>query len=400
MSSLSFVNCSYHHWQYSIFTTDSTLVSSMADEETMRVWAHSRAGLPSDVLALSTLPKPKITSPTHVLVKISHCALNPGGSIVMQLLPFMFRATPAIPEMDFSGTVVEAGPDVPSHRGLKSNAEVFGSIPLAQIVKSTSGALAEYVVVDHTALVVKPESISMKAASGLGIAGATALQLIKAANLRSGNLVLVNGSGGGIGHLVVQMCCEKVGPSGQVVAICSKRSMGWIKALDTITLQINDQADMSRTLMSRFHIIDREEQPLVQYLTDIFGNKRFDAIIDAVGIQEIYTASPAFLAEGKPYVTVGPRAASYTYLDMLSTLGTMARNMLWPRVLGGVARPYFQVAAASSLETLEKLADMVRMNNLGVYVGMKVAWSDAAKVSMMLFCFRGALTTDRPMRNC
>jgi NADPH:quinone reductase-like Zn-dependent oxidoreductase len=297
---------------------------SMANEETMRAWTHSRADLPSRVLTQSILPKPKVTFPTQVLVKISHCALNPGASIVMQLLPFVFRASPAIPEMDFSGTVVEAGTGVPSARFIKAGTDVFGSIPLAQIVKTTSGALAEYVVVDHTVIVAKPSSISASEAAGLGIAGATALQLIKSAKLKSGDSVLVNGSGGGIGHLILQMCCERIGPSGKVVAICSKRNMDWIHALGADRMHLDEHADVTSTQTSHFQIIDREAHPLVTFLTDTFSDTRFDVVIDAVGIQEIYNASPAFLKEGKPYVTVGPRAGSYTYLGMLSTLGTMS----------------------------------------------------------------------------
>jgi NADPH:quinone reductase-like Zn-dependent oxidoreductase len=355
----------------------------MSDAETMEAWTHESAGIPSQVLTKSTLPRPRITAPTQVLVKISHCALNPGGSIIMQLLPFNFRATPAIPEMDFSGTVVEAGSAVPDARNIEPSAKVFGSIPLGQHVKSTSGTLAQYVVVDHTAIVRKPASVSMREVAGLGIAGATALQLIKAAKLRNGDSVLVNGAAGGAGHLVVQMCCVMVGPSGKVVAICSKSSSSWVGSLDTTDRRPGDDVDIGSSNVSVLQIIERGQEPLVAYLSKTFHASRFDAVIDAVGIQDIFNASSAFLAEKKPYVTVGPRVFNYTYFGMLGAIAIMAKNMLWPQMLGGTPRPYVQVAVASSLEALEVLAAMMEKGRLRVHIGMVVGWGDVAKVSTL-----------------
>ncbi|KAF2819500.1 GroES-like protein [Ophiobolus disseminans] len=344
--------------------------------ETMKAWTHTSAGLPSNVLKQSSVPKPTITSKTQVLIKISHCALNPAGSIVMQLFPFIFRASPAVPEMDFSGTIVEAGSDVPGVRDLKLGTKVFGSIPLGQHVKSTCGALADYVAVDHTAIALKADHAIMSEVAGLGIAGATALELIKAANLTKGGSVLVNGAGGGIGHLVVQMCLEKIGASGKVVAICSKRSSDWIRSLAPMRDHEGDHTNIPSTHGSRLQIIDREEEPLIPSLVKSFSDTRFDAIIDAVGIQDIFMNSPAFLAEGKPYVTVGPKAYNYTYLSMLATIGTMAKNMCWPRTFGGTPRPYVQVAAASNLEALEELAGMVKIEKLKARAGIVVGWDD------------------------
>ena len=194
----------------------------------MKAWVHNRAGLPSMVLELSSIPRPRISSSTQVLVKISHCALNPGASIVMQLLPFYFRASPAIPEMDFSGIIVAAGADVPEDRQTPGT-QVFGSIPLSQHVKNTSGALAEYVLVEHTAVVKKPGNAELSNVAGFGIAGATALELRKAAKLKKGDSVLINGASGGIGHLIMQMCRKEVGETGRIVAVCSKDNVDWVK---------------------------------------------------------------------------------------------------------------------------------------------------------------------------
>ena len=76
---------------------------------------------------------------------------------------------------------------------------------------------------------------------------------------------------------------------------------------------------------------------MIPYLTTSFGDTPFDAIIDAVGIQDVFNASPAFLAEGKPYVTVGPKAYNYTYVGMLGTIGTMVNNIVLAAATGRYA---------------------------------------------------------------
>jgi NADPH:quinone reductase-like Zn-dependent oxidoreductase len=326
----------------------------------MKAWTHTRAGHPSSVLTLSTLPIPTMTSSEQTLVRVSHCALNPGASIVMQLLPFMFRSSPAIPEMDFSGTIVSVGDSVPN---LRPGTQVFGSI-------STSGALAEYVAVPHTAVTPKPKSLSMKQASGLGIAGITALELLKAAGLKRGNNVLVNGASGGVGHLVLQMCMQAVGSSGKVVAVCSSRNVEWVEKLCSLP---NCQVIAYDT-----------HAPVYECIANAFSQERFDAVIDAVGVQDIFNNCLAFLREGKPYVTVGPKISGYTYASMLATIGVMAKNMLWPQWLGSIPRPYAQVAAAANLVALEELVRMVDEEGLKVHVGKLVKMYEVQEVSSAL----------------
>lgn len=151
----------------------------------------------------------------------------------MSILPFLFRRSPAIPEMDFAGTIAECTSvmERENERGIKHGTQVFGSVPVSDHIKLGKGSLAEYVVVGHEYVVKKPEGIKMEEAAGLGVAGATALELMKGAKLKKGDSVLVNGASGGIGHFVTQMCREVVGETGKVVAVCSGGNVGWVKDL-------------------------------------------------------------------------------------------------------------------------------------------------------------------------
>jgi NADPH:quinone reductase-like Zn-dependent oxidoreductase len=56
--------------------------------------------------SLHCLPRPRTSVKDDVLIKISHCGFNAGVVFIIGLLPSWLRATPAIPELDLSGTIV------------------------------------------------------------------------------------------------------------------------------------------------------------------------------------------------------------------------------------------------------------------------------------------------------
>jgi NADPH:quinone reductase-like Zn-dependent oxidoreductase len=119
-------------------------------------------------------------------------------------------------------------------------------------------------------------------------------------------------------------------------------------------------------------------------LKERYGKSRFDVVVDAVGIQDVFDHCAEFLKEGGTYVTVGPRARSLTVLGMLETIRLMAANMLWPKILGGVPRKYAQVTAVSTDESLEKLRVMVEQGSLRVHVGCLETMENAKAVSEVL----------------
>jgi reticulon-4-interacting protein 1, mitochondrial len=196
----------------------------------MRAWSYYKAGNPLTILSLfADYPTPKLTLPTDVLVRISYTALNPGPSIMMTLWPKLFRAAPCIPELDFSGTIVAAGSAVRPE--LASGTEVFGSVHVMSEHKSGYGCLAEYVLCDSDRVVIRPKGMEMAEASGLGVAGCSALQLVEKAALKGGEKVMVVGGSGGIGTFVVQMVRRKIGSSGRIVVVCSGRNAELVKSL-------------------------------------------------------------------------------------------------------------------------------------------------------------------------
>lgn len=187
----------------------------------MRGWTHNLIGAPEKVLSLSSeVARPSLKSATQVLVRVYYAALNPGGSVMMQLCPSFLRTKPYIPEMDFAGEIVQVDETLDSSRGLKPGLEVFGTIPVPDHLKG-QGSLSEYVVVEASCVVPVPKGMALDQAAGLAIAGCTALALLDRAKLERGQKVLVNGAAGGIGSMITQLARDAVGDEGYIVAVCS-----------------------------------------------------------------------------------------------------------------------------------------------------------------------------------
>ncbi|MFZ3471755.1 NADP-dependent oxidoreductase [Streptomyces sp. 4.24] len=140
------------------------------------------------VLRLEEVPRP-VPGPGEVLVEVAATSFNPSelalrAGLLSGVLPLEF---PHVPGWDLAGTVVGTG------------ARVIGRL-------DAGGAAAEYAAVPAELLVPAPESVSLSAAAGLPVAGLTAWQaLFEAAGVTAGSRVLVNGAGGAVGGLALQL---------------------------------------------------------------------------------------------------------------------------------------------------------------------------------------------------
>jgi len=91
------------------------------------------------------------------------------------------------------------------------------------------GAFAEYVVAGEQSTFLKPQNITFEQASGIPIAGITALQALRdLGHIEPGKKVVINGASGGVGHFAVQIA--KV--FGAVVtAVCSGANADFVRGL-------------------------------------------------------------------------------------------------------------------------------------------------------------------------
>ncbi|KAF2184853.1 NAD(P)-binding protein [Zopfia rhizophila CBS 207.26] len=304
---------------------------------TMKAWTFSKAGPHRKVLTLTpNLPTPAAPTGNQVLIKIAYSGLNPADTKVMNIIPTFLRKSVSIPGMDFSGTIIGAGPSAPEN--LKVGTKVFGALP-RKAPFAGYGTLCEYICISTTGLAIAsvPENVSMEEAAGMAIAGIVTFLICKYGGINEGNgyRVLVNGASGGCGSMFVQGVLAM--GAKEVVGTCSAPNVEMVKSLGA----------------SR--VIDyRANAPVQKFLAKEYGTRPFDVVVDTVGAQKIYTHSPAFLKESGVFVNIGG------YTDGTAwTLWHWFINYFWPSWLGGTPRKYVMFSGSPDQESMEKLVKYV-----------------------------------------
>jgi len=139
----------------------------------------------------------------QVLVRVAATSFNPvddhiRAGILAEMIPMVL---PYVPGIDLAGTVVELGPGV---TGPGVGDPVVAMLPL-----DTAGGAAEYALVPAESLAPAPRTIELVDAAALPLTGLAAWQtLFELAELKPGQTVLVNGAGGAVGGLVVQLAVD------------------------------------------------------------------------------------------------------------------------------------------------------------------------------------------------
>ena len=193
---------------------------------------------------------------------------------VKLVFPGGLKKPKAILGCDISGVVEKAGPSV-KHLGIGD--EVFGDLS-----NSGWGGFSEYVCAPESIFAIKPKKLSFEEAASLPQAGVLALQGLRDSGLLSkGEHVVINGGGGGVGALGLQMA-KNLGGKVSIVDHGQKREK---------VMQLNPDE-------------------FIDYTTEDYLKKgrTYDLILDVVGNRS-YTEYKNALKSGGRYVMVGGSAS-------------------------------------------------------------------------------------------
>lgn len=157
-----------------------------------------------EVLKLEELNKP-IYREDEVLVKVVASAINDFDWSAMRGKPLIYRLMFGISKpknpvlgMELSGIIEASGSKVSK---FKPGDEVYGDISEVGF-----GCFAEYICIKPEGLVKKPRFITHEEAAGLSHASMLAYQgLVEKGKISEGQKVLINGAGGGVGTLALQI---------------------------------------------------------------------------------------------------------------------------------------------------------------------------------------------------
>ncbi|WP_341521892.1 NADP-dependent oxidoreductase [Pseudomonas sp. G.S.17] len=198
-----------------------------------------------NVLRYEDAPRP-IAQPGEVLVRVHAASLNPPDFYLRdgyRALPPEWWPNPTFPLVlgtDVSGEVVAVG-DGAGRFSVGDN--VYAMVRFPKDLMTGSGGYAQYVCVHEAELALKPIGIDHVQAAGAPMSLLTAWQFLidpghdepnpfqsfpHAPVPLRGKTVLVNGAGGGVGHLAVQVAKWQ---GARVIAVASGKHEGLLRDL-------------------------------------------------------------------------------------------------------------------------------------------------------------------------
>ena len=190
---------------------------------------------PSDVLQLKEVEKPT-PSDDEVLIKVHAASVNDWDWCLMRGTPFYIRLLCGflkpkiqIPGVEIAGQVEVVGRNVTK---FQPGDAVYGDIS-----ECGFGGFAEYVCAHENALALKPNSMTFVEAAAIPHAAMLAVQgLHDEGQIQPGQKLAINGAGGGVGTLGVQIAKSMgvvevtgVDSSGKLDMM---RSIGFVQTID------------------------------------------------------------------------------------------------------------------------------------------------------------------------
>ncbi len=240
----------------------------MSDQQ-MRAIVHDVYG-GSEVLRLTTVPKP-VPSADEVLIRVRATTVNRTDGGFLSGKPYLVRLISGFPKPkvrilgnEFAGEIEAVGSAVTR---FQVGERVFG------YDDARMGGHAEYTVKKASQPLGRiPDGVSFETAAAILEGSHYALCNLKAAKVKVGQQVVVNGGTGGIGSAAVQLLRYF---GAEVTAVCAGTHLELVRQLGAATVIDYTQADFTQT------------------------DKRFDFIFDAVGKSSFKKCKPLLKDQGK-----------------------------------------------------------------------------------------------------
>jgi len=242
----------------------------------MKAIVLTRYGSP-DYFELKEVAKPN-PKDNEVLIKVFAASINSWDWEILIAKPFVNRLMAGLLKpkrikilgCDIAGLVEAVGKNV---KQFQPGDEVFGDLS-----SCGWGGFAEYVCARDNALALKPDSMTFEQAAAIPQAGLLALQALRyREQVQSGQKVLFNGAGGGVGTLGMQIA----------------KSFG----AEVTGVDSTEKLDIMRS-SGADHVIDYTQEDFTK------SGKHYDRIIDVKATRSVSDYKRA-LSHGGVFVMVG-----------------------------------------------------------------------------------------------
>lgn len=319
----------------------------------MRAILMTAPGSPG-VLQLRDMPKPELSSPHHLRVKLVAAGINPLDTKLRAMPAYHPDKLPAILGCDGAGIVEATGHAVSRFR--VGDAVFFCNGGIGD----EPGNYAEYTTLHEDYCAAKPANLSLEESAALPLALITAWEaLIERANLQAGQTILIHAAAGGVGHIAVQLAHH-------------------FGARIAVTVGDDKKAGLAHGLGAE-KIINYRAQDFVQETLNWTGGCGVDTVFDTVGGETFLRSLNAARIGGKVVsLLVTPLAAADVQLARLRNLSLGFELMLTPQVL------IRHDERVRQRRILEQGAQLVEAGKLGVLVSHKLPLEKAAEAHRLI----------------
>jgi NADPH:quinone reductase len=209
----------------------------------------------------------------EVLLAVKAASINPSD--VKNVAGAMHGTTlPRIPGRDFAGFIVKGAGEI--------GRKVWGTG--GDIGFTRDGSHAEYLLLPASAITPMPAALSMEAAGTAGLTFVTAwMALVAAAEVSSGQTVLIIGAAGGVGSAAVQIAKAR-----------GARVIGVVRSDDDFLAVRQDGAD---------EVINSQSVNIVDALSASTNNRGANVVFDTSGRMLAETVEAAGMGGRIPVIT-------------------------------------------------------------------------------------------------
>lgn len=209
-----------------------------------------------ELKAVTNATKPKITSPSQVLIRTHAASVNPSdlyyvGGFYKDIL---LKPFPASPGHEGAGLVESVGSAV-------TNVKVGDRVHFFEL---GAGSYSQYTLINDAVNVVPiPEDVSFEAAAQLTVNPITAIAMLDTLNIKSGDTLLQTAAASSLARIVIELAKAR--------------------GIKTINLVRRDEQIDELKKIGADHVINFEKSDYVAEIKKLTGGKGVKHVIDAVG---------------------------------------------------------------------------------------------------------------------
>lgn len=305
----------------------------------MKAIVIEKYGLPEQVLEVQEVEKP-VPKENEVLITIQATAINDydwsivrGKPYLYRLLFGWFKPKHQIPGMELSGVIEDVGSKV---ENFKIGDAVYGDIS-----NYGFGTFAEHLCINERAVIKKPDELNFEQAAAIPHASLLALQAIRdIGEIEEGQKILINGAGGGVGAVAIQLAryyrCEVTG------------------------VDAGEKHDMMR-FCGVDHVIDYKKENFTK------NGKQYDLILDCKTDKSAFSYLRSLMPNGK-YVTVGGKP------------GSLIKLLFWSKVISLFSAKKLHLLSLKPNRGLDFIGQFFRENKIKCVIDGPYSMEDTPRL--------------------